>query len=138
MASHTCCTVGKSSFMATMKKPESAVITFQGLILQYPACFLEYRSNEEQSHTLLLGAVHLDIISHLSSPGRSLSVNNFPTLGPGAAGRDVAQPMDLSKFQEHLETCKNTFYSKSKSETRLQHVLTLLSNRKSHWLTFSC
>ena len=54
---------------------------------------------------------------------------------PGTAGREVRQPMDLSEFQEHLEKCEDTIYPKS-CNAYVQHVPTLLSNSKFHWLMF--
>ena len=36
-------------------------------------------------------------------------MSNFPSQVPGAAGFEVPQPMNLSKFREHLEICEDTF-----------------------------
>ena len=52
--------------------------------------------------------------AQLSTRGGFVGVIRFPSQGPGDTGRNVPKPRDLGEFQEHLETCKDTFYSKSK------------------------
>ena len=50
------------------------------------------------------------------TPWRVHRRDDFPSLGQGAAGQEVPQPMDFSHFQEHLKNCEDTCYSKRKGK----------------------
>lgn len=52
----------------------------------------------------------------MSNSGGFLGLRNISSHGPGSAKPEVPQPIDPSEWQEHLETCDKTFYSKSKEK----------------------